>query len=60
MLILDDMLFITQLSHIHSLAIHHYISHQKENHVEIVSMLLKKENIDVNIQENFVCNIFIY
>ena len=37
---------------------HHYILHQQENYVEIVSMLLKKENIDTNIQ-NKVCNIFL-
>ena len=34
-----------------------YIASEK-NHVEIVSMLLKKENIDVNIQDK-VCNIFV-
>ena len=38
---------------------HHYYIASRGGHIEIVSMLLKKENIDINIQENFVCNIFI-
>ena len=45
-----------QLLHIHSMVRHHYILQHFVVVLSIVSMLLKKENIDVNIQNRvFVC-----